>query len=207
MMKQLIALTCFVCLFFSLAAQAFEPSYGSKLKYKVWRVTPAGREEYLLKVTLIDFQAPFGDNRIEFDFTTSSQRPTQGKIIMKPKAVAKGKYDNRNFVAGEKIFADETALWISRNMYQSLASSGFFLWGEKGNMKYDSPETAKYPLKFNDVATEWEVTNVSWEKSRTVFKMSILNDANNPLIMSFDCKDENNNVYKMRLVEASTIKE
>lgn len=206
-MKHFIIIYCLVFFSFSLVAQAFEPSYGSKLKYKVWRVTAAGSEEYLLKVTIIDFQPPFGENRIEFDFSTSAKQATQGKIIMKPKAVAKGKYDNRDFVAGEKIFADETALWISRSMYQSLTNSGFFLWGEKGNMKYDKPEEKKYPLKFNDIATEWDVTNVSWEKSRTVFKMSILNDVNNPLIMSFDSKDSYNNVYKIRLIEASTIKE
>ncbi len=206
-MKQILIFLCLITSAFSLISQPFAPTYGSKLKYKVWRVTPSGAEEYLLKVTILDFQPPFGENRIEFDFSTSEKHPVQGKIIMKPKAVAKGKYDNRDFVAGEKIFADQTALWISRSMYQSLVGSGFFLWGEKGNMKYDKPEEAKYPLKFNDLATEWAVTNVSWEKSRTVFKMAILNDANNPLIVSFDSKDVNNNVYKIRLVEASMIKE
>lgn len=209
MLKKLIASCIFAycLLFFSLQAQPFEPGYGTKLKYNVWRVTASGREEYLLKVTIIDFQAPFGLNRIEFDYNTTAKFPVQGKIIMKPKAVSKGKYDNRDFPGGEKIFADETALWISQTMYQSLVGSGFFLWGEKANMKYDHPEEGKYPLKFNNVTTDWNVTHVSWDKSRTVYKMGILNDANNPLIVSFDAKDANNNVFKMRLVEVSTVKE
>lgn len=194
-----ILFLCFLS-FLPLRAQQITPVKGTKLKYKVWvNIAGTGRQEFFLRVLVLDYGQDFGNQRIEFDYETSHKIPIKGKIIMKPKAVAKGKWDERYFYVangGDKIFSQETALWISRDLYNQLINNGYLKWGKKSNLQYNQKSEGTYPLILNDVATELPVHNLVWDKN-SEYKMSILNDAHNPLIMSFDAE------FSLRLMEVS----
>lgn len=205
MLRNLILLVSLVT---SLALNAQEPAFnsgiGTRFKYVMHAVTSKGAEEFPEKIVITDFPEVYGAGRIEFYYDIQSMIPREGKVVMKPKATIKGKWDERKLKGGDLTFSKETAFWLSRRQMESLVTGGSFQWGKKGNIRYVTKGEDTYSVKMNDTTKAYPVIKVYWEQN-TKYKMTILNNPDNPLILSVEYYDENTNYCRFYLTDVTQL--
>lgn len=178
------------------SAQSFDSKIGTRYKYVFWVMTEMGREEYAQKMVVTDYS----DERIEFFYETTSLNVKEGKLVMKAKGIRKGKYDERLLKGGEKVLRKETAFWLSRKQFQSLQTAGEFRWGKSGDIRYVKKADIFYNVQFNDSTKAYPAIQVAWE-GNTKYKMTILDNPQNPLILANEYIDANNQTAWYRMSE------
>lgn len=177
-------------------SQSFESKVGTRYKYVFWVMTEMGREEYAQKMVLTDYS----DKRIEFFYETTSINSKEGKLVLKTKAIRKGKWDERLLKGGEKVLRKQTAFWLSRKQFMSLQQAGEFRWGKGQNIRYVKKADVFYSVEFNDSTKSYPAIQVIWEGNNK-YKMTILNNPLNPLILANEYIDEKNQTAWYRMSE------
>ncbi len=202
--KGVLLLSLIISLHLNAQEVAFSSGIGTRFKYVMHAVTSKGAEEFPEKIVITDFPEVYGAGRIEFYYDIQSMIPREGKVVIKPKATLKGKWDERKLKGGDLTFSKETAFWISRRQMESLITGGSFNWGKKGNIRYVVKGEDTYSLKMNDSTKAYPVIKVYWEQN-TKYKMTILNNPDNPLILSVEYYDENTNYCRFYLTDVTQI--
>lgn len=181
---------------------SFDTQLGTRYVYLFNVVTEAGREEYGQKMVVTDY----GDKRIEFYYETASLNAKEGKIVMKKKGIWKGKWDERLVKGGDKTLRKQTAYWLSRKQYANVAATESFNWGRKGNIRYVKKADIIYNVQFNDAVVGYPAYQLVWE-GNTKYKMVVLANPLNPLILSNEYLDAENNPCFYRLTEVTKPKD
>ncbi len=182
----------------------FNTTIGTRFKYMMHAVTAKGAEEFPQKIVVTDFPEYYGAGRVEFYYDIEAMIPKEGKVVMKPKATTKGRWDERKLKGGDLTFSKQTAFWLSTRQMESLLSGGSFNWGKHGNIRYVLKNHDFYSLKFNDTTQTYPVLKVIWEQN-SKYKMTILNNPENPLIMAVEFYDENTNYCRFFLTDVTQL--
>jgi hypothetical protein len=185
-------------------AKPFETFKATRYKYRFDIVTPTGREEFFHKLVVTDFGDDFGKTPIEFYYETTALKARDGRVAMKSKAVAKGRWHERSFLGGEKKLKKATAFWISRKQAHQIWESGTMTWGKNRKIIYEKKGDGFFTLQWNDTTQTYPAIEMEW-KQNTKYRLLILNNLNNPLILSDEYLDSFNNPCRMYLTDVTQL--